>query len=192
MEATRLGDARLEELLDAIAEDTVVPGSGSVAGVVAAMAAALTAMAARRSRGTWADAAGAVAQAEALRRRAAPLAHEDAEAYAEVALRLSGERGGRDYELGRALSRAAEVPLLIAQVAADVAALAKDVAERGDPAVRGDATGAALLAEAAARSAAHLVEINLGTGVGDLRVLSAQSLATAASAWADAAVAASR
>ena len=58
--------------------------------------------------------------------------------------------------------------------------------------MRGDATGAALLAQAAARSAAHLVEINLGTGAEDLRVLTAQSLASAASAWADAAVAVGR
>ncbi|HSL64783.1 MAG TPA: cyclodeaminase/cyclohydrolase family protein [Gaiellaceae bacterium] len=190
MEATQLGERRLEELLDAIAEDTLVPASGSVAGVVVAMAAALTAMAARRSSGTWAQAGGAVAQAEALRRRATPLAQEDAEAYLEAVARLEQRASGRDAELGRALARAAEVPLLIAQVAADVAALAKEVAESGDPAVRGDATGAALLAQAAARAAAHLVEINLAAGPGDLRVLSANSLAAAASAWADAALAA--
>jgi formiminotetrahydrofolate cyclodeaminase len=153
------------------------------------MAAALTAMAARRSTNVWAEAPGAVAQAEQLRRRAAPLAEATADAYAEAAGMLEDARG-RDHELGLALSRAAEVPLLIAQLAADVAALAKDVAECGDPAVRADATAAALLAQAAARSAAHLVEINLGAGAEDLRVLSAQSLAAAASAWADAAVAA--
>jgi formiminotetrahydrofolate cyclodeaminase len=129
-----------------------------------------------------------VAQAEQLRRRAAPLAEATADAYAEAAVMLEEEATGRDHELGRALSRAAEVPLLIAQLAADVAALAKDVADCGDPAVRADATAAALLAQAAARSAAHLVEINLGAGPEDLRVLSAQALAAAASAWADAAV----
>ena len=189
MKAGQLGERRLEELLDAIAEDTLVPASGSVAGVVVAMAAALTAMAARRSLGSWAEAGGAVAQAEALRRRATPLAQEDAEAYLEAVARLERREPGHDAELGLALARAAEVPLLIAQVAADVAALAKEVAECGDPSVRGDATGAALLAQAAARAAAHLVEINLGSGPGDLRVLSANSLATAASAWADAALA---
>ncbi|MGE5689905.1 MAG: cyclodeaminase/cyclohydrolase family protein [Pseudomonadota bacterium] len=186
-----LGDRCVDELLDALAADAAAPASGTVAGLVAAMAAAVTAMAARRSRDVWPDAAGALAQAEHLRRRAAPLADADADAFAEAA-RLLDDAGGRDPELGRALSRAAEVPLLIAQVAADVAALAKDVAECGDPAVQGDATGAALLAEAAARSAAHLVEINLGTAADDLRVLSAQALAASASASATAAVAAAR
>jgi formiminotetrahydrofolate cyclodeaminase len=160
--------------------------------VVVAMAAALTGMAARRSRDGWPEADGAIAQAEHLRRRAAPLAQENADAFGEAFALLDAPAQGRDTDLGRALTRAAEVPLMIAQVAADVAALAKEVAECGDPTVRGDATGAALLAQAAARSAAHLVEINLGTGAGDLRVLSAQSLASAASAWADAAVAAGR
>lgn len=183
-----LGGRTVDELLDAVAADSLTPASGTVAGLVAAMAAALTAMAARRSADVWAEAPGAVAQAEQLRRRAAPLAEATADAYAEAAVMLEEEATGRDHELGRALSRAAEVPLRIAQLAADVAALAKDVADCGDPAVRADATAAALLAQAAARSAAHLVEINLGAGPEDLRVLSAQALAAAASAWADAAV----
>ena len=187
-----LCETRLDELLDAIADDSPAPASGFVSGVVVAMAAALTGMAARRSRDGWPEAAGAIAQAEHLRRRAAPLAQENADAFGEAFALLDAPAQGRDADLGRALTRAAEVPLLIAQIAADVAALAKEVAECGDPTVRGDATGAALLAQAAARSAAHLVEINLGSGAGDLRVLSAQSLASAASAWADAAVAAGR
>lgn len=152
-------------------------GSGVAAALVAAIAASIVRQAARRS-----GAIAAAAQADALRRRALPLAEADEQAYREALKRLA-ERDD-DFELGRALERAAEVPLQIAGVAADVAALATHVAEHADPAVRADAVGAAFLAEAAARAAAHLVEINLATRANDPRVLSARSLV--ASAVADA------
>ena len=77
----------------------------------------------------------------------------------------------------------------------DVAALAAVVAERGDQALRADAVSAALLAEAAARAAATLVEVNLGTTSSDERVARARDLAgsaTAAAASAHATRSASR
>ncbi len=78
----------------------------------------------------------------------------------------------------------AGVPLEIAEVAVDVAALAAVVAERGDQAMRADAVSAALLAEAAARAAATLVEVNLGTTSSDERVARARDLAGSATAAA--------
>jgi hypothetical protein len=148
------------------------------------MAAALVADAARRSQECWDGAAGAAAQAERLRHRAAPLGAQGAAAYRDASEQLI-ERTG-DFELGRALERAAEVPLEVARIAADVTALARDVAERGEPAARADAVGAGFLAEAAAKAAAHLVEINLGVGKDDERVVSARSLAAAAASYAGA------
>ena len=184
----------VEDLLDELARPQSTFGSGAVAAVVAAMAAELVAAAAARSEEHWDEARGAAVQAHVLRLRAAPLASSDARAFAEASellgSRTTTERPEhRDYALGRALSRAAEVPLLIAQIAADVAALAKEVAERGAPEARGDAAGAAVLAHAAAKAAAHLVEINLATTAEDLRVMSARSIAAAAGAWAEAALA---
>ena len=73
----------------------------------------------------------------------------------------------RDFALGAALLQAAEVPLRIAEAAADVAELAALAAAEGSPHLRPDATAAAALAEAATRAAAHLVEINLATVPGD-------------------------
>lgn len=187
-------DRPVDELLDELGSGEGAVASGAAAALVAAMAAELVAAAARRSTGTWDEAAGAAAQAHALRLRVAPLVSSDAQAYAE-ARELLGDRSRderpefRDFRLGRALSRAAEVPLLIAHVAADVAALGKEVAEHGDEAARGDAAGASLLAHAAARAAAHLVEINLGTTSEDLRVQAARSAAEVAGALADAALA---
>lgn len=171
------------DLLAAVAAPTPSPGGGSVAAIVVAFAASLVEKAGRLSGEDWQHAGGAVAQAEALRARVAPLAEAAALAYAEAvaALRTPGTT------LGPALSRAAEVPLLIAEAAVDVATLAQLVAEEGDAEVRGDAVTAAILAEAGARVAAHLVEINLGALPEDERVLAARALADGAVRAAEAA-----
>ena len=79
----------------------------------------------------------------------------------------AGSPEQRDFALGTALLRAAEVPLRIAEAAADVAELAALTAAEGSPHLRADATAAAALAEAATRAAAHLVDINLATVRGD-------------------------
>ncbi len=171
----------VRDLIDRVAAETSTPASGSAAAVVATLAAALVGMAARFSRKVWPEAGGAVAQAQALQERAAPLAEADAEAYEAVlaARRAPKNRphGERDALLRQALDRAAEVPLLIAEVAADVAALGALVTEKGNPNVAGDAATGAVLAEAAARAAANLVAINLGTTDGDPRLSRARTLA---------------
>jgi methenyltetrahydrofolate cyclohydrolase len=168
------------ELCETIAAETSAPGGGSVAAIVTGFAASLAAMAARFSTEQWEDAPGAVAQAEALRRRVLPLADEDARAYESFleARRLPETIGpeARDAAMGAALSRAADVPLAIAEAALDVASLAAELAERGNPNLRGDAATAVLLSEAAVRATANLVEINLATREGDERVERAREL----------------
>src|SRR5262249_29432684 len=118
---------------------------------------------------------------QAIRDRVAPLAAEDAKAY-RTALATMRSPGGetaeeRDEEIRRALVRAAEVPLQIAEEAANAASLAASVAERGNQSVRGDAAAVALLSAAAARAAANLVAINLAAGVGDELVERARRVA---------------
>jgi methenyltetrahydrofolate cyclohydrolase len=166
--------------LDEVSAETPAPGGGSAAAVVVSMAAGLVAMVARISRQQWDGAGGAVAQAEALRARVTPLAQEDAEAYETVltALRMPKdlEPEVRNNLIGDALSRAADVPLRIAEAASDVAELAADAAECGNPNLRGDATAAAILAEAAARVSANLVAINLATTETDERIGRAREL----------------
>lgn len=166
-------DMQFEELLDTIAAETPAPGGGSVAAFVTEMAASLAAMAARFAH-DWDGAAGAVAQAETLRHRAAPLAGEDAVAYENV---LTAMRMPRELEpevrntlIGETLSRAADVPLQIAECAASVAELAAEIAVQGNPSLRGDAAAASILAAAATRVAVNLVEINLSTVEGDERI----------------------
>ena len=81
---------------------------------------------------------------------------------------------------GQALYQAAELPLEIAELAADTATLCALVADRCDPRLRPDAVAATLLAEAAVRSAAHLVEVNLSAVTNDERVELARELSDAA------------
>jgi formiminotetrahydrofolate cyclodeaminase len=166
-------DAR--ELAELISSADAVPASGWVAGVSASFAAALVAKAATRSDG-WSDSAGARAQAVDLRDRLLELAEEDARAYESALDAL--ERP--DHHLAPALFVAAEVPLAIAEAAADVALLAADATERADGGSRADAAAAASLAAGAARAAAKLVAINLSTQPGDERVAAAERAVEAA------------
>jgi formiminotetrahydrofolate cyclodeaminase len=168
-----------DALLDRIASRSAAPGSGSTAALVASMAAALCTKIARFS-----DDDGSAAQGEALRRRLTALAEQDAVAF-EAALRTLDEpresdSDRRDWQLGRSLAAAADVPLRIAEVCADVADLGADLAARCSPDLQPDATGAAVLAEAAARVCAHLVAVNLGATAADARVQRAEWLLAAA------------
>jgi formiminotetrahydrofolate cyclodeaminase len=131
-------------------------------------------MTARLSQAQLPEAPDIAAGAEALRDRAAGMAQADATAYGLFVSELRSTRKGdplqRRQRLLAALSEAAQVPLEIAEVGAAVAALAARLAEDGNPNLLGDAVTAALLAEAACRSAAGLVMINLRSSPGDDRL----------------------
>ena len=174
-------DLTLAEWLDELAAARAAPGGGSALAV--ANAAAVLTMAARVS-----NAGGLVAQAEALRARSAPLAQVDADTYAQaLSVRDAGgelRQEQRDWEIGKAFARAAEPPLEIARVAADVAELAAELALNGAPAVRADAVAAAALAAGAARGCVTMVAVNLTAVEGDSRVAEASRLADAAAAAA--------
>ena len=180
-------DLRLSAFLDRLSAGAEAPGGGSAAALTVAFAAGLVAMVARCSK-DWDEAGGVAAQALALRARAAPLAHADAEAWEDAldALRNAGAGGSddggarRNHALERKLERAAVVPLEIAALGADTAALAVIAAERCDGAYRADAAAASALAAGGARAAAHLVEVNLGVQKGDERLAEARRSAQAA------------
>ena len=170
-------DMRVGEFLDELAAAQPAPGGGSAAAIVVALAAALCAMTAELSARRLAHAPQLAADARGLLRRAAPLAQADAEAYGGV---LAARRAGgqeRAQQVSAALARACEVPLEVAELGDMAAALAADVADRGNPAVRGDALAAAQLAAAAARTAAALVQINLADMPDDPRRARAAQLA---------------
>jgi formiminotetrahydrofolate cyclodeaminase len=154
-----------------------------VTGLAGPLAAGLTADAATLlvELARAADEGAAAAQAESLRLRAEPLAVADADAYAAAVAHLA-RRDGTDHELGRALEAATEVLVRICDTAADVAELAEHVADRCRPESRADALGAAVLAAAAAQTAAHLVEVNLAMTSSHPRFLQAKRAAAAAAA----------
>jgi methenyltetrahydrofolate cyclohydrolase len=181
-------DMRVGEFLDELAAARPAPGGGSAAALAVAFAAALCAMTAELSARQLAQAPQLAAQARGLLRRAAPLAQADADAYGGVlaALRAPGQPDGpqRGEQISAALARASEVPLEVAELGDRVAALAADVAGRGNPTVRGDALAAAQLAAAAARTAAALVQINLAELPDDPRPARAAQLAAHAAGLA--------
>ena len=175
----------VDEWLDALAAADPVPGGGSAAALTAATAAALVAMAARLSP-DWPEAGGVTAQALRLRTRLGELAQRDAEVYAESLTALAAKSAEpderRDFALGSALLRAAEIPLAIAETASDAALLAVSAAEHVQLELQPDAQAAASLAAAAAEAAARLVEVNLTTTAGDARVHRARRAADDAAA----------
>jgi len=159
-------DQPVRGFLDQLAARAPTPGGGGAAAVTGALAAGLVAMAARFSVTQLPGAGDLAVRADELRRRAADLADTDARAYQAVldARRLPPGGGRRQRKVREALAGAAVVPLEICQIGALVAEMAVRVAEAGNPNLRGDAVTGALLAAASARSAACLVEINVGLG----------------------------
>lgn len=192
MASRALLDTRVGELLEQLADESPTPGGGLAAACALGMAAAVCTMAARASVSGWNGALGAAAQAGALRDRALKAAQANVRAH-ERALAALDEPGElrpeqRDWALGTALDRAAELPLEIGRIAADVAELAALIAREGAEATRPDATSAAFIAEAGARAAAALVAANLTVVEGDERLAAAgRSIAAAADAAARAA-----
>lgn len=196
-EVSRYAELTLEELLEEVASSRSVPAGGSVAAVCATLAAALATMCARLADGHWEHAAGAVAQAESLRSRLAPMAERDAEAYLAALATMGSKQPDerqerRDFALGQALALAADAPLEIAEAAGDVAELAASVAEFGNPNVQPDAASAACIAAACVRATVHLVEINLATQPDDERVNRGRRALEAAEAASRRALAAGR
>jgi methenyltetrahydrofolate cyclohydrolase len=114
----------------------------------------------------------------ALREQALTLAERELTAYVPVleAMQLPKDDATRSGKLDAALSDAADSPLEIARLAAEVERLARDLAATGNRTLEGDANTAAELAGAARRAAARLVEINLSTRPDDPRAAEAKGL----------------
>jgi methenyltetrahydrofolate cyclohydrolase len=182
----------LAQLLDEIASETPAPGGGAVAAIAVALAASLVEMAGRFAQRIWDGGETAVSAAQALGARVAPLAQADADAYTDLlgARRRRPDDSARERALAEARSRVVEVPLEVAAIGAEVAALAAGLAERGNPNLRGDAIAAALLANAGAQVGAKLVEINVD-GRADERLDRARDHVAAAAEAAERALAAS-
>jgi formiminotetrahydrofolate cyclodeaminase len=167
-------DEGLAAYLDKVAAGTPAPGGGSVAAVVAALAAALGEMVANLTlgRAMYAEAEAALRPARerltALRAAFLESAAADEAAYqayqdaASLPRTHGGEKAERTAAMQRALITATDVPLGVARSAYEIAEILQSVARDGNPHVRSDAALGALLAEAALRGALLNVRGNAG------------------------------
>jgi formiminotetrahydrofolate cyclodeaminase len=132
----------------------------------------------------FADHHEAVARAPILRQEFLAAGERELVSYEPVlaARRLPHDSPERAPELRQALSSASETPLAIARAAGEVAELGAQVTAASRPALRGDATAAVLLAEAACRAAGRLVEINLRLQPEDPRLEAVARLSRSAAA----------
>jgi methenyltetrahydrofolate cyclohydrolase len=174
-------EVTVAEFLDRVAAPSAAPGAGAAAAMAVSLGAALTAMAAGLSGRHLPDADGLVARARRLQEQAKPLGQRDAAAYGEV-LKERGrppEDPERADRVREALSRAADIPLEIAEIGVAVMELASDVVQRGNPNLKGDALTGCLLAQSGVRAAVVLVELDLDAP-DDPRLLRAAQLSGAA------------
>gem|GEM_PF-2862023 len=155
-------DASVREFLDEAAAPTPAVTGGAVNAVTAASAAGLVSMVARLSS-AMPDSESITTAVTDLRGRIVKLAETDSQAYAPVltARRRSSEDPERPAALRAAYVEAAQPPLRLAELAAELAGIAADVAARCKKSLRGDAVTAAVLAAGAARASTSLARVNL-------------------------------
>ncbi len=163
----------LESYIDRLAGSEPEPGGGSAAALVGALGAARVTMVTNLTLGKekYADVEGDMVkiqeESEVLRSRLENLVTLDALAYGKVATAMKlprdddSQKEARRRVLQAALQGAAEVPLEVAETALEVAKLSLPAAEKGNVNGVSDAGVAALLADAAAQSAALNVKVNL-------------------------------
>ena len=194
MPAGGLSDLSLHELLSRFAARTPAPAGGSAAAVACAMGAALVEMALAYEAGAAEERAAEERAASRLRARGLELAELDLGSYEPVleALRLRADDVTRAERLESALATAAAVPLQIAELAAEIAELGADTAQRAGRHLVGDAVAGVLLADAGCRSAVRLVELNVGCNAEDPRLPAAAGLARRSAAARDRALAKGR
>lgn len=167
-------DKPVQAFLDELASKASTPGGGSAAAIMAAMAAALVSMVGNLTVGkknyeaVEAEMQDLLARSEALRDQATDMIRADVEVFDQVMAAYGlpkdtdEEKSSRSAEIQQALKAATDVPLDCARLCAEVIALCKPMAEKGNNNVISDAGVAVLAAHAALRSAALNVYINIG------------------------------
>lgn len=164
-----LGEMTIHEMLRQLAAKTPVPGGGAVAGLTAALAAALARMVLNYSIGRKAlaefadDHREALVEMERLQIEAMKLADEDAAAYSRLnALwKLEETDPKRRKEWNNAVAEAIAVPMRVMQACLDIVHLQVRLVWGINSLLRSDWAIAAVLAHAAAEAAMWNVRINL-------------------------------
>ena len=170
----KLTDKPVTDFLDDLASNLPAPGGGSVAALSGALGAALVSMVCNLTlgkkgyEGVQADIEALCAKSEALRHEMVDLLEADVAAYtaysqaAKMPRDTDEQKAVRAAAMQDALKNATMPPMHIAEAAVKVMDLSMPAAEKGNKGAVSDAGVAVLMAEAALRSAALNVLINLG------------------------------
>ncbi len=169
----KLADLSLKDFLDALGSDKATPGGGAVAALTGANAAGLVGMVARLTLNhpeavpRIADIHGFIATADRLRQELRAAIDSDAQAFDNLmaAYKLpktdEAEKQQRNQAIQVGLKAATDSPLNIARSCYELLTIAGTLTQVGGSQVVSDAGAAALLAEAALRSALLQARINL-------------------------------
>jgi len=165
----------LQEFLDELASSAPTPGGGSGAAVMGAMGAALISMVCNITIGKKGyeevedDMKDVLKQAEALRDRLTDMIRADVEVFDRLMAayglpkETGEEKAARSEEIQASLKEATDVPLNCARACAEAIDLCRAAAEKGNLNVVSDAGVAVVAADAAMKSAALNVYINVGS-----------------------------
>jgi len=168
-------DSSVVSFLDELSSKAPTPGGGSVAALAGALAAGLVGMVCHLTLGkkqyasVEPDMQSLLDEADRLRGNLIALIEDDVEVFGEYsrASKLprstEEEKAHRQTAVQTALKAATEVPLQIVDVSVRVMELCRPCAEKGNTWAVSDAGVAVVLAEAAAKSGALNVLINLGS-----------------------------
>ena len=166
-------DTTLTRYLESLGSSAPTPGGGAASALAGALAAALAEMVAQLTVGRPKYAAvdtrvrEIIAQLRELRARLLGLMADDERAFTGVSAAYKlpkasdDERTARDTAIQAALLEAMRPPLAVMTAACDALALAEEIARTGNGTVASDAGCAAILGEAAVRSAALNVLANV-------------------------------
>ena len=168
-------DKSLQIFLDELASSAPTPGGGSGAAVMGAMGAALVGMVCNITIGKKGyeevedDLKDVLKQTEALRDRLTDMIRADVEVFDRLMAsyglpkETDEEKAARSEEIQASLKEATDVPLSCARACAEAIELCRTAAEKGNLNVISDAGVAVVAADAAMKSAALNVYINVGS-----------------------------
>ena len=167
-------DKPIEQFLEELASKAPTPGGGSAAAIMGSMGAALVSMVCNLTLGKKNYAAveeeinAVLLRSEALRLELTDMIRADVEVFGLVMQAYGmpkateADQQVRSLAIQAALQAATDVPLACAQASAEVIALSRVVAEKGNKNVVSDAGVAVLAGYAALKSAALNVYVNVG------------------------------
>ena len=171
----RMGDMRVGDLISLTASSAPAPGGGSVSALIAAFSAALLSMVGNLTYGkkkyekVWPQMQEIISKAQVLSAELLENMEKDTEAFNAVMQAVAmpketeEQKRQRDQAKERALKKAVEVPLLVAQKASVALLLSETLVQLGNKNAITDALVAGMSARTAALGAILNAKINLAS-----------------------------